>query len=37
MIAFVWDQAKATVNYDRHGVTFEEARSKYIGGYINEK
>ena len=29
MIAFVWDDAKATVNYDKHGVTFEEARSVF--------
>ena len=29
MIAFVWDDSKATVNYDKHGVTFEEARSVF--------
>ena len=29
MIAFVWDDAKATVNHDKHGVTFEEARSVF--------
>lgn len=29
MIAFVWDDAKASVNYDKHGVTFEEARSVF--------
>jgi uncharacterized protein len=29
MIAFAWDDAKASVNYDKHGVTFEEARSVF--------
>ena len=29
MITFVWDDAKATVNCDKHGVTFEEARSVF--------
>jgi uncharacterized protein len=29
MITFVWDDAKALVNRDKHGVTFEEARSVF--------
>jgi uncharacterized DUF497 family protein len=29
MIAFVWDDDKATANYHKHGVTFEEARSVF--------
>jgi uncharacterized DUF497 family protein len=29
MIAFVWDDDKATADYHKHGVTFEEARSVF--------
>ena len=29
MITFVWDDAKAIVNWDKHGITFEEARSVF--------
>ena len=33
MIAFVWDDVKANINYDKHGITFEEARSVFHDEY----
>lgn len=29
MLVFAWDDTKATVNFEKHGVAFEEARSVF--------
>lgn len=35
-LRFAWDSKKARINFDKHGVTFEEARSVFCDGYAVE-
>ena len=35
-LRFVWDSKKARTNFDKHGVTFEEARSVFCDEYAVE-
>lgn len=36
MIEFEWDFAKAKVNLDKHGVSFEEAKSVFYDEYARQ-
>jgi uncharacterized protein len=29
-VAFSWDSSKSNINYEKHGVSFEEARSVFL-------
>lgn len=35
-LRFAWDSKKARINFDKHGVTFEEARSVFYDEYAVE-